>query len=108
MYPPDGDQGGILSLTPLGLVISEHIDKISFFEPALTVLDKTVEPDRVSFVLRCREPLAKPLDEIIRGFRIGCFHIAREYHLVSPEDPSPIFTDGFEAVELKDFCTPGN
>lgn len=90
----------LLSLTPLGLVVGEHVDKLGFFEPALTVLDKTLAPDRVTFTLCCADTLAKPLDEIVRGFRIGCFRIAREYRLVSPADPTPVFADGFDLQEL--------
>ena len=94
------DSDAVLTLTPLGLVISEHIDKISFFEPAIAVCDKTITPDAVTFVLRCDEALAKSLEEVVRGFRIGCFHIAREYKLVSTDDPAPIFAEGFEVQEL--------
>lgn len=94
------DSDALLTLTPLGLVISEHIDKISFFEPAITVCDKTVLPDRLVFTLRLDDTVQKTLDEIVRGFRIGCFRIAREYKLISPADPTPIFAEGFAAEEL--------
>ena len=90
----------LLALTPLGLVVSEHIDKIGFFEPSVRVRDKEIAPDRVTFTLLCADTLAKPLEEIVRGFRIGCFRIAREYGLVSPEDPTPIFSEGFAVKEL--------
>lgn len=92
--------GELPTLTPLGLVVGEHIDKLGFFEPALTVCDKTIESSRLTFTVRCADTLSKPLEEIVRGFRIGCFRIAREYGLVSPEDESPLFADGFECKEL--------
>lgn len=94
------ESGALPELTPLGLVISEHIDKIGFFEPAVTVCDKTIAPDAVTFVLRCDEALAKPLEDVVRGFRIGCFRIAREYKLITPDDPTSIFAEGFAAEEL--------
>lgn len=94
------ESDALLALTPLGLVVSEHIDKISFFEPAITVCDKTITPDTVTFVLRCADTLEKSLEEVVRGFRIGCFHIAREYKLISTDDPAPIFAEGFEVWEL--------
>ena len=47
------DSDALLTLTPLGLVISEHIDKISFFEPAIAVCDKTITPDAVTFGRTC-------------------------------------------------------
>ena len=94
------EAGALLALTPLGLVVSEHVDKLGFFEPSVTVCDKTVLPDRLIFTLRLDDTVQKTLDEIVRGFRIGCFRIAREYKLISPADPTPIFSEGFEAEEL--------
>lgn len=47
-----------IALSPLGLVVSEHADKI------------------------------------------GCFKIAREYGLITPTDPSPIFGEGFACREV--------
>ena len=41
-----------IALSPLGLVVSEHVDKIGCFEPAVEVLDKEVLPDRIRIVLR--------------------------------------------------------
>jgi len=82
-------EGGVL--TALGLVVSEHVDKLALFEPAVRVLKKNVTEDAVSFTLDIAENCPKSLDEIVRGYRIGCFRIAREYRLVSPDDPMPIF-----------------
>ena len=84
----EGD-GPLPSLTPIGLVVSEHVDKLAYLEPGVTVLAKTVREQELEFVLD-RGPVAKPLAEIIRGFRIGCFKIAREYRIVSPGEP-PLF-----------------
>lgn len=89
-----------IALSPLGLVVSEHVDKIGFFEPGVEVLDKEVLPDRIRIVLRVAENMAKPLEEIVRGYRIGCFRIAREYGLVTPDDPSPVFGEGFACREV--------
>lgn len=83
---PDG-----FRFSPLGLVVAEHVDKIAFFEPAVTVVDKEVQPDAIRFTLRIIEPLQKPLEEILRGYRIGCFRIAREYRLIRSDDSTPIF-----------------
>ena len=85
---PDG-----FRFSPLGLVVAEHVDKIGFFEPALAVIDKEVQPDAIRFTLRIIGALHKPLEEILRGYRIGCFRIAREYHLIRPDDPAPIFKE---------------
>ena len=41
-----------IALSPLGLVVSEHADKIGFFEPVVEVLEKEVLPDRIRIVLR--------------------------------------------------------
>lgn len=79
--------------SPLGLVVAEHVDKIAFFEPSVSVLEKEVRPDRIRFTLLRRGDAQKPLDEIIRGYRIGCFRIAREYHLIAPGDEA-IFLEG--------------
>lgn len=84
----EGD-GPLPSLTPVGLVVSEHVDKLAFLEPGVTVVAKTVRERELEFVLD-RGPVAKPLAEIVRGFRIGCFKIAREYRLVAPGEP-PLF-----------------
>lgn len=78
--------------TPLGLIVSEHVDKIGFFEPTVAVVEKELLPDRIRFVLRHDEQMHQRLDEIVRGYRIGCFRIAREYNIVSPADSNPIFT----------------
>ena len=74
--------------SPLGLVVAEHVDKIAFFEPSISVLEKEVHPDRIHFTLLRHGDFPKPLDEIIRGYRIGCFRIAREYNLITPGDQS--------------------
>lgn len=87
-------EAGIV-LSPLGLVVSEHVDKIGFFEPGIEVLGKEILPDCVRFTVRLPEKRSKPLEEIVRGYRIGCFKIAREYRLVTPADPRPIFGEGF-------------
>jgi len=50
-----------------------------------------VSIDGVRFVLRCRDGMRKSVEEIVRGFRIGCFKVAREYGLVRPQDKMPIF-----------------
>ena len=78
-------------LTPIGLVIAEHVDKIAFFEPSVTVLEKEVLPSALRFTLRLAASASKPLDEIVAGFKIGCFKIAREYGLVTPGDATPLF-----------------
>ncbi len=79
-------------LSPIGLVVSEHVDKIALMEPGVEVVEKEVFPSRIRFVLRLSPTVAKPVEEIARGYRIGCFRIAREYRLVTPGDPRPIFT----------------
>jgi len=89
-----------IALSPLGLVVSEHADKIGFFEPAVEILDKEVLPDRIRIVVRVADGPTKPLEEIVRGYRIGCFKIAREYGLVTPTDSSPIFGEGFACREI--------
>ena len=95
--------GGIsVRPTALGLVVSEHVDKIGFFEPALEVVEKDLQPDRIRFVVRVVGEMRKPLEEIVRGYRIGCFKIAREYHLIDQQDPRPLFAEGFAARELED------
>ena len=94
-----GTEAGI-ALSPLGLVVSEHIDKIGFFEPGVEVLGKEILPDRVRFALRLGDACGKSLEEIVRGYRIGCFRIAREYRLVTPSDPCPIFGEGFVRREI--------
>lgn len=96
----EGTSEAGIALSPLGLVVSEHADKIGFFEPAVEVLDKEVLPDRIRIVLRVADGLTKPLEEIVRGYRIGCFKIAREYGLITPTDPSPIFGEGFACREV--------
>lgn len=83
-------EGG--ALTPLGMVVSEHIDKLALFEPKVRVVEKCVTEDAVSFTLDIAEGGPKSLDEIVRGYRIGCFRIAREYGLIAPDDPTPIFS----------------
>ena len=91
------DAVGSISVRPtaLGLVVSEHVDKIGFFEPALEVVEKDLQPDRIRFVVRFAGELTKPLEEVVRGYKIGCFKIAREYRLISPIDPQPLFDAGF-------------
>lgn len=95
--------GGIsVRPTALGLVVSEHVDKIGFFESALEVVEKEILPDAIRFVVRVEGELAKPLEEIVRGYRIGCFKIAREYRLIDPGDPRPLFVEGVSVRELED------
>lgn len=77
--------------TPLGLVVGEHVDKIGYFERAVEVVEKEILPDRLRFTLRLSDEATKPVSEIVRGFKVGCFRIAREYGLVSKEDDLPIF-----------------
>ena len=83
-------EGPVPALTPIGLVVSEHVDKLAFLEPGVAVIAKTVRERELEFVLDLGSATSKPLEEIVRGFRIGCFRIAREYHLVSPGEP-PLF-----------------
>lgn len=87
-----------IALSPLGLVVSEHVDKIGFFEPGVEVLDKEILPDRIRFTLRIGDDVGKSVEEIVRGYKIGCFKIAREYKLITPADPRPIFGEGFTAT----------
>lgn len=89
-----------IALTPLGLVVSEHVDKIGFLEPAVEVVGKEILPDRVRFTLRLGDACGKSVEEIVRGYRIGCFKIAREYRLITPADPSPIFGEGLVCREI--------
>ena len=96
----DGASEAGIALSPLGIVVSEHADKIGFFEPAVEILDKEVLPDRIRIVVRVADGPTKPLEEIVRGYRIGCFKIAREYGLVTPTDSSPIFGEGFACREI--------
>lgn len=37
----------------------------------------------------------KSVEEIVRGYKIGCFKIAREYKLITPTDSRPIFGEFF-------------
>ena len=99
--------GGRQFVGPLALVVGEHIDKLPLFEPGLRVLDKEVTPDEVRFTLETnraernvRFPGGKPLEEIVRGYKIGCFKIAREYKLISKEDEAPLFAEGCEIKEV--------
>ena len=104
--PANGDRFGTfegaseagIALSPLGLVVSEHVDKIGFFEPGVEVLDKEILPDRVRFTLRMGNDGGKSVEEIVRGYKIGCFKIAREYKLITPADPRPIFGEFFSAT----------
>ena len=89
--------GGRQFVGPLALVVGEHIDKLPLFEPGLRVLDKEVTPEEVRFVVEGK--LNKSLMEIVRGYKIGCFKIAREYKLISKEDAVPLFADGCEIKE---------
>jgi len=52
-----------------------------------------VTDDAVTLTLDMDEGCAKSLNEIVRGYRIGCFRIAREYGLVAPDDPTRIFSE---------------
>ena len=99
--------GGRQFVGPLALVVGEHVDKLPLFEPGLRVLDKEVTPDEVRFVLETnradrnvRFPGGKSLEEIVRGYKIGCFKIAREYRLISKEDAMPLFAEGCEIKEI--------
>jgi len=85
-------------LTPLGLVVSEHADKIGFFEPAVEIIDKEISAHAVRITLRVAGTLEKPVGEIVRGFKVGCFKIAREYGLISPKDKTPIFLGSYVQV----------
>lgn len=104
--PANGDRFGTfegaseagIALSPLGLVASEHVDKIGFFEPGVEVRDKEILPDRIRFTLRMGNDGGKSVEEIVRGYKIGCFKIAREYKLITPADPRPIFGEGFSAT----------
>ncbi len=83
-------------LSPIGLVVAEHADKIALMEPGVEVVEKEVFPDKIRFVLRLSDAVVKQVEEIVRGYKIGCFRIAREYRLVSPDDSRPIFTACFQ------------
>lgn len=95
--PGDGP-GGIMRPTALGMVVGEHVDKIGFFEPGVEILWKEVEADGIRFALKRKGAAGTSLDEIVRGFKIGCFKIAREYGLIRAGDDMPIFAPGFEVV----------
>ena len=97
----EGASGAGIALSPLGLVVSEHVDKIGFFELGVEVLDKEILPDRIRFTLRMENDGGKSVEEIVRGYKIGCFKIAREYKLITPADPQPIFGEGFSATEKR-------
>lgn len=84
-----------IALSPLGLVVSEHVDKIGFFEPSVEVVAKEILPNSVRFTLRLADGCGKSIEDIVRGYKIGCFKIAREYKLITPADPGPIFGEGF-------------
>ena len=79
----------------LALVIGEHVDKLSFYEPNLTVVEKEVTLESVRFLFMVDGKLTKTIEEIIRGYKIGVFKIAREYGLVSKSDREPIFASSF-------------
>lgn len=96
----ESDGTRIIRLTALGLVVSEHVDKVAFFEPSVTVLSKEVGGHSVRFVLRRAKAAGKSIDDIVRGFKIGCFKIAREYGLVDARNAKPIFSPGFEMHEV--------
>ncbi len=83
------------SLTPLGLVVCEHIDKIPLFEPGVVVRGKEVRGTAVRFALTLPPGFAKPFALLVKGYKIGCFKIAREYRLLRKEENLPIFADGF-------------
>jgi len=84
--------------TAFGMVVCEHVDKIGFFEPSVEVVEKELLCDGIRFALRIGDGLQKPLGEIVRGFKIGCFRIAREYGLVAADDARPIFKPDFEML----------
>ncbi len=86
-------------LTPLGLVVSEHIDKLAFLEPGVQIVSKEVTERALRFSLRLSDSVAKSLDEIIYGYKIGCFRRAREYNLISPKDPTSIFQPDYEVSQ---------
>lgn len=73
--PANGDRFGTfegaseagIALSPLGLVVSEHVDKIGFFEPGVEVRDKEILPDRIRFKLR----MGNDGGEVRRGDRSG-------------------------------------
>jgi len=98
----EGDGSLPLRPTALGMVVCEHVDKIGYFEPAVEVVEKELQTDGLRFVLRISPDAPKPIGEIVRGFKIGCFRIAREYGLISADDGLPIFGPGFAA---RRFCT---
>jgi len=60
---PQFAEGGVL--TALGLVVSEHVDKLALFEPAVRVLEKNVTEDAVSFTLDIAENCPKSLDFLV-------------------------------------------
>lgn len=98
----EGASGAGIALSPLGLVVSEHVDKIGFFELGVEVLDKEILPDRIRFTLRIGDDAGKSVEEIVRGYKIGCFKIAREYKLITTTDPRPIFGEGFSMAASLD------
>jgi len=91
------EAGGSSPLRPtaLGMVVCEHVDKIGYFEPSVEVVEKELKSDCLRFVLRISVDAPKPIAEIVRGFKIGCFRIAREYGLICVDDGLPIFSPGF-------------
>lgn len=84
--------GELPRLTPLGLVVAEHVDKLAFMEPGVTVVSKAVRDRELEFTLELAPNCQKAVTEIVRGFKMGCFKIAREYRLIAPGEP-PIFVD---------------
>ncbi len=83
-------------LSSLGLIVSEHVDKLAFLEPGVRVLGKEVRATELRFTLAVGASVTKSPDEIIRGYKIGCFRIAREYQLLSSTHREHIFLPDYQ------------
>ncbi len=91
-----GEEG----LSPLGLIVSEHVDKLAFLEPGVRVVGKEVTATELRFTLAPGASVTKLLDEIIRGYKIGCFRIAWEYQLLSSAHSEHIFLPDCQIREV--------
>ena len=75
----------------LALIVGERVDTIAYRESGVRVIEKHVLREGVRFTLEVESTVTKPIDEIIRAYRIGVFNTLREYNLVSRDGCQPVF-----------------
>lgn len=96
----NADRSPLLSLTPLGELVTWELTRLPEFHPQFEVRASVVMPDHIHFILYVRERLTRELGQELAGFKGAC---SAHYHTLFPGAPgNPLFSENFNDRIVKD------